>query len=311
MKKRLLSTVVCIISVLAIILATNPINSYASLNKVNDSQSMPVGNSTFTATTNGVYCFDIAGAGGGGGSTNGWWNGTGGSGGRAIVYIKLNKGDSVSIHVGAGGENGGGYHYDNWEGTFIQGNNGGHSYASYKGSTIATAYGGTGGWHDHTSPSSSDGEHTSGGNGSNGSASASASYTGYSSATYYGGGGGGTCSMNGGNGWCKVTLVKLLLGIQEFDVSPNSWTNTDITVKAVGTDVVTQYKFEDGEWSESNIYTISDNGTYTFYVKDESDNIVSETLEINNIDKKQPLFSITTNKKPVKTTKVTINAVDE
>jgi len=77
--------------------------------------------------------------------------------------------------------------------------------------------------------------------------------------------------------------------ITELNPSTTDPINTDITVTVLatyeGTSEIAGYKMDNGEWQTDNVFTVTENGKYTFYVKDTAGNTTSKELEIKNIDK--------------------------
>ena len=55
------------------------------------------------------------------------------------------------------------------------------------------------------------------------------------------------------------------------------------------------YSLDKTNWSNSNVLTITANGTYTVYVRDNAGNIAQQDITINNIDKTGPTIQLTAN----------------
>lgn len=53
------------------------------------------------------------------------------------------------------------------------------------------------------------------------------------------------------------------------------------------------YKLSDGDWQTNNWFDVTDNGTYTVYVRDKAGNIASKTVEVKNIDRVKPELTYT------------------
>lgn len=53
------------------------------------------------------------------------------------------------------------------------------------------------------------------------------------------------------------------------------------------------YKLSDGDWQTNNWFDVTDNGTYTVYVRDKAGNIASKIVEVKNIDRVKPELTYT------------------
>lgn len=97
--------------------------------------------------------------------------------------------------------------------------------------------------------------------------------------------------------------------VDSISNNPSSWTNGTITltVSATGTEnsagtkfPVVAYKMDNGEWQESNVFTVDDAASHIFYVKDTATN-ESKAYEYatKNYDKKVPELNNTDTQKAV------------
>ena len=55
------------------------------------------------------------------------------------------------------------------------------------------------------------------------------------------------------------------------------------------------YSLDKTNWSNSNVLTVTTNGTYTIYVRDNAGNIAQQDITISNIDKTGPTIQLTAN----------------
>lgn len=72
-------------------------------------------------------------------------------------------------------------------------------------------------------------------------------------------------------------------------------TNQDVKITITATDNrgTISYSTDKTNWQTSNIFTITQNGTYTFYVKDSSGNVsTGNTFTVSNIDKTPPVITV-------------------
>lgn len=84
--------------------------------------------------------------------------------------------------------------------------------------------------------------------------------------------------------------------IKAMALSTTSQTNKDLTLTVTAEDVglglaKSAYRINGGAWQESNVFTITENGTYTIEVIDKAGNIQMGTKEVTNIDKVAPTLS--------------------
>lgn len=83
--------------------------------------------------------------------------------------------------------------------------------------------------------------------------------------------------------------------INSFTVTPTARTAGSVTVKVNATDAsgVASYSMDGANFQASDTFTLSANGTYSFYAKDIYANAsTSSQITINNIDKEAPTISI-------------------
>lgn len=88
--------------------------------------------------------------------------------------------------------------------------------------------------------------------------------------------------------------------IKAMTLSTTSQTNKDLTLTVTAEDVglglaKSAYRINGGTWQESNVFTITENGTYTIEVIDKAGNIQTGTKTVTNIDKVVPKLSATVN----------------
>lgn len=88
--------------------------------------------------------------------------------------------------------------------------------------------------------------------------------------------------------------------IKAMTLSTTSQTNKDLTLTVTAEDVglglaKSAYRINGGTWQESNVFTITENGTYTIEVIDKAGNIQTGTKTVTNIDKVAPKLSATVN----------------
>lgn len=108
-----------------------------------------------------------------------------------------------------------------------------------------------------------------------------------------------------------------------FSKSTNNWTNNDVTVTVNVSDLASGIKVVKNELGvindekyfqsggvvlNSNKFTVSSNGTYTVYVEDNAGNKSMATVTIGNIDKANPIISLTSNTSELISGSVTIFA---
>ena len=122
-------------------------------------------------------------------------------------------------------------------------------------------------------------------------------------------------TMDAGN----VTLYAIYVDdiaptINALSANTNNWTNQNITLTGKATDIgsgLVAYQFSTNNsltsssngWTTitntkseiSKTYTVTNNGTYYFYVKDSSGNINKKSISITNIDKTSPSTPVITN----------------
>ena len=84
--------------------------------------------------------------------------------------------------------------------------------------------------------------------------------------------------------------------IKAMALSTTSQTNKDLTLTVTAEDIglglaKSAYRINGGAWQESNVFTITENGTYTIEVIDKAGNIQMGTKEVTNIDKVAPTLS--------------------
>ncbi|WP_177917711.1 hypothetical protein [uncultured Eubacterium sp.] len=81
--------------------------------------------------------------------------------------------------------------------------------------------------------------------------------------------------------------------------NPTSWTKEDITLIVNATDTetgVVAYSNDKTNWTTSNTFTVTENGTYSFYAKDAVGNISEgQEVTVSFIDKAQPTISVQIN----------------
>jgi hypothetical protein len=101
------------------------------------------------------------------------------------------------------------------------------------------------------------------------------------SSVNFGGGYSDTCT-----GWFGIDTVAPTLSL-----TPNTTaqTNSNVTITATasdGTSGLWGIQTPDGNWTNASSvnYTVSSNGTYTFYAKDNTGNISSQTINVSNIN---------------------------
>lgn len=267
---------------------------------------------SFIAPKNGIYKFDCYSASGGGGSTNGWWDGRGGSGSHAWIYVSLKKGQTIYYQIGGGSgypDGGGGSDWSDYTGRYIKGHTGGSTKLSLNSnlsSPLAICYGGTGGWHDHTTSAHHSGENTDGGNGSYRGASVGTSCEGYSSGT--GGGLGGTISVSGQNGYITVTFFKKLFCLE---ANTTEWTN-ELTLSwlDLGQNETTLY-LNGQEVLTTSSYSakVKQNGTYLAQAEIDGE-IIEDSIVITNIDSTPPQIKLIYNSQMAKKSNVCVDAND-
>lgn len=88
--------------------------------------------------------------------------------------------------------------------------------------------------------------------------------------------------------------------IKAMALSTTSQTNKNLTLTVTAEDVglglaKSAYRIDGGAWQESNVFTITENGTYTIEVIDKAGNIQMGTKEVTNIDKVAPTLSASVN----------------
>ncbi len=86
--------------------------------------------------------------------------------------------------------------------------------------------------------------------------------------------------------------------IKAMTLSTTSQTNKDLTLTVTAEDVglglaKSAYRINGGTWQESNVFTITENGTYTIEVTDKAGNLQTGTKTVTNIDKVAPKLSAT------------------
>lgn len=101
-----------------------------------------------------------------------------------------------------------------------------------------------------------------------------------------------------------------------YTLSTEELTNQDVVITLRGNDdnglSAKPYSADGNEYSETNTFMVSKNGSYTYFVKDKAGNVSSTIVEIGNIDKKGP--EITVNQKSGENCGeiiLTISATDE
>ena len=80
----------------------------------------------------------------------------------------------------------------------------------------------------------------------------------------------------------------------ELTASTVEATNSDVELTATVSDGTVEY-FNGTEWVVGSEYTVSENGTYQFRVTDAAGNVTESSIEVANIDKVAPEFSIAYN----------------
>lgn len=81
--------------------------------------------------------------------------------------------------------------------------------------------------------------------------------------------------------------------IVSIESSNTDYTNDDITLTVTATDdvAIAGYSIDGSEYSETNTFDISENGSYTLYVEDTAGNITTGAITISNIDKVAPIVN--------------------
>ncbi len=114
-----------------------------------------------------------------------------------------------------------------------------------------------------------------------------------------------------------IDKIAPVIGVITLD--PDDWTKEAVTVTVPATDEgigEILYKMDDGEWQEENVFTIKDNETHKFYVKDTLGNENSIPSEIR-ADKYDALAPVITSVPPdteewvADKVVITVNATDE
>ena len=87
--------------------------------------------------------------------------------------------------------------------------------------------------------------------------------------------------------------------IGTITLNPNDWTKDAVTVTVPAEDVGINkilYKMDNGDWKEENTFTISDNDTHKFYVKDSlgNENSVATEIKADKYDAKAPVINSVT-----------------
>lgn len=86
--------------------------------------------------------------------------------------------------------------------------------------------------------------------------------------------------------------------ISEVQKSTDKETNQDLILTVIAADNeggsgIAGYRIDDGDWQESNQFSIGDNGNYLFYVRDRQGNVSDAfSVEVKNIDKIAPAVSL-------------------
>lgn len=226
----------------------------------------------------------------------------GGGGGGASIYY---DGSPHWLTGGSGGGENGSDGGDSWwdsesgreEGTSASGDGGTQTYGGrdgggfgYGGNSSAGGAGG-GGWYGGGGASNWNGCGSgAGGSGYIGGVPAiTFKGTTYSPATSNGG--------RQGDGYAVITFIAYTDNeppvISNITASVTAMTKNNITVTVAATDNVgvTGYSADNINWQTGNTFTITANGTYTYYAKDAVGNVSSKSITITNIDKTSPTIS--------------------
>ena len=92
----------------------------------------------------------------------------------------------------------------------------------------------------------------------------------------------------------KDTLAPVISSVAG---NATDWTSSNVTLEVLATDnsgAVSFYRMDDGEWQESNKFTVTENGKHVFYAKDAAGNesVVSAETEVKLIDKTAPEITL-------------------
>ena len=82
--------------------------------------------------------------------------------------------------------------------------------------------------------------------------------------------------------------------ISGFVIDPDTWTNEVVSLSVTASDSgsgIKDYKMDEGEWQSSNIFSVGDSETHTFYVRDELNQISSKTETVDKFDDVEPVIS--------------------
>jgi hypothetical protein len=108
--------------------------------------------------------------------------------------------------------------------------------------------------------------------------------------------------------------------VNNISTNTKEFTNQNITITVEATDELSgladkAYSWDEKQtWTDDNTFEISQNGTYTLYVKDKLGNIFNGKLTISNIDKEAPVINALTANTTEQTKEdilLTANATDE
>ena len=130
---------------------------------------------------------------------------------------------------------------------------------------------------------------------------------------------------NAGNASVKTITISNIdktAPVITLSQSPTTWTNSSVTITASITEKESgintrkwasgnqnaSYFASNGTTITSNSFTVSSNGTYTFYVKDNAGNTSVKTITISNIDKTAPTITLSQNPTAWTNGNVTITA---
>ena len=121
-----------------------------------------------------------------------------------------------------------------------------------------------------------------------------------------------------GNGNAEATFKTMIdtkePNIYNIEKSPSGWTNEEVQLTVFASDEgsgITQYSFDDGQnWQDSNMYTVSENKEMTIKVKDNQENIASQIIKVDNIDKTVPAIELSKQENERESAIITINGTD-
>lgn len=84
--------------------------------------------------------------------------------------------------------------------------------------------------------------------------------------------------------------------ISSVSINPDTWTNQTVIMEVTATDTgaglhESAYKMDNGEWQNSNAFSVSDSSNHTFYVRDALENVQSTTANADKHDVVNPVIN--------------------